>query len=66
MILGSRAPLLLLVHLLLLKLDLFLKHHLMRLRCARDPALASLLDSLRLHLDLGLSLAALLLFGLFW
>jgi len=65
MILGSRGPLLLLVHLLLLKLDLLLKLHLMRLRCPRYSALAGLLHTLRLHLGLCLRLAALLLvFGL--
>jgi hypothetical protein len=36
----------------------------MRVRCPGDPALAGLLDTLRLHLGLGLPLAALLLFGL--
>ena len=65
MILGSRGPLLLLVHLLLLELDLLLKPHLMRLRCPRYPALAGLLEALRLHLGLCLRLTALLvLFGL--
>jgi hypothetical protein len=65
MILCSRGPLLLLVHLLLLELDLLLKPHLMRLRCPRYPALAGLLHTLRLHLGLCLRLTALLLlFGL--
>lgn len=61
MILSSRGPLLLLVHLLLLELDLLLKPHLMRLRRPRYPAMAGLLHTLRLHLGLGLRLAALLL-----
>lgn len=64
MVLGSHGPLLLLIHLLLLELDLLLKLHLMRLSRPGDPALAGLLDTLRLHLGLGLRLAALLLFGL--
>lgn len=64
MILGSHGPLLLLIHLLLLELNLFLELHLMRVRCPGYPALAGLLDTLRLHLGLGLRLAALLLFGL--
>ena len=61
MILSSRGPLLLLVHLLLLELDLLLKPHLMRLRRPRYPSLAGLLHTLRLHLGLRLRLAALLL-----
>jgi hypothetical protein len=66
MILGSRGPLLLLVHLLLLEFHLLLKLHLMRLSYPRYPALAGLLEALRLHLGLRLRLAALLLlFGLF-
>jgi len=64
MILGSHGPLLLLIHLLLLELDLLLKLHLMRVRCPGDPSLAGLLDTLRLHLGLGLRLTTFLLFGL--
>jgi len=64
MILGSHGPMLLLIHLLLLELDLLLELHLMRVGGPGYPALAGLLDTLRLHLGLGLRLAALLLFGL--
>lgn len=64
MVLGSRGSLLLLIHLLLLKLDLLVKLHMMRVRCPGDPALAGLFDTLRLHLGLCMHLTTLLLFCL--